>query len=232
MQIPSHVLAVLVVVVVGLAAFFGFDAVHSGGKDFWLIVGAPTVALACVAIWRARRDGELREWLRPQWGDFTRGFFAAIVLIVGAHAFARLVTPPGSWRRIWLVSLYAQIGDALTLQRYALVVGIAILVLAAAEEILWRGLVTTLLAERFGSRTAWIWAAVLYALAHVPTMWSLRSLGGSLNPVLPIAALALGLVLGAMARKLGRLTPGILAHALFDWTVLMMFPLLSLPRVA
>lgn len=221
---------VITVVIVALAGYFGFDAVHSGGRDFWLIVGVPTVVLAAIAVWRARRDDELREWVRPQWGDFTRGFLAAIVLVVGAHAFARLVMPPGSWRRIWLVSIYAQIGGPQTLQDHALLVGVAILVLAAAEELLWRGLVTTLLAERFGSRTAWIWAAVLYAIAHLPTMWSLRSLGGALNPVLPIAALAVGLVFGAMARKLGRLTPGILAHALFDWCVVMMFPLLTLPR--
>ena len=221
---------VIIVVIVALAGYFGFDAVHSGGRDFWLIVGVPTVVLAAIAVWRARRDDELREWVRPQWGDFTRGFLAAIVLVVGAHAFARLVMPPGSWRRIWLVSLYAQIGGPQTLQDHALLVGVAILVLAAAEELLWRGLVTTLLAERFGSRTAWIGAAVLYAIAHLPTMWSLRSLGGALNPVLPIAALAVGLVFGAMARKLGRLTPGILAHALFDWCVVMMFPLLTLPR--
>jgi membrane protease YdiL (CAAX protease family) len=227
MQIPG--LAVIVVVT-ALAAYFGFDAVHSGSREFWLIVGVPTVILAVVGVLRARRDDELREWLRPQWGDFTRGFLAAIALVVASHAFARIVTPPGSWRRIWLVSLYAQIGGPQTLQDHAFLVGVAILVLAAAEELLWRGLVTTLLAERFGSRTAWIWAAVLYAIAHLPTMWALRSLGGALNPVLPIAALAVGLVFGAMARKLQRLTPGILAHALFDWCVVMMFPLLTLPR--
>jgi hypothetical protein len=28
-----------------------------------------------------------------------------------------------------------------------------------------------------------------------------------------------------MARAFGRLAPGVLAHALFDWAVVMMFPL-------
>jgi membrane protease YdiL (CAAX protease family) len=98
---------------------------------------------------------------------------------------------------------------------------------ALAEEVLWRGAITQLLAQRFGSRTAWLWAAGLYALAYVPAAWSLRAMGpdAGVNPVLPAAALAGGLLWGAMARAFGSLAPSVLAHALFDWAVVMMFPL-------
>jgi hypothetical protein len=78
-----------------------------------------------------------------------------------------------------------------------------------------------------------MWAAALYAIAYVPTAWSLRAVagpGGGLNPVLPVAALGAGLLWGAMARSFGRLAPGILAHALFDWAVVMMFPLWGVHR--
>ena len=95
---------------------------------------------------------------------------------------------------------------------------------AAAEEILWRGLVTQLLAESFGSRRAWIWATALYALSMTPSAFSLRA-GAGPNPVLFLAALGGGLLWGGMARLFGRLAPGILAHALFDWATVMMFPL-------
>ena len=71
---------------------------------------------------------------------------------------------------------------------------------------------------------AWVWAAGLYALSYVPTMWSLRA-GGGLNPMLAIAAAGGALVWGGMARAFGNLAPSILAHALFDWAVVMMFPL-------
>jgi membrane protease YdiL (CAAX protease family) len=100
----------------------------------------------------------------------------------------------------------------------------AVIAAAVAEELVWRGMVTQLLAERVGSRMAWVWAAVLYALAYAPTMWALRSSAG-LNPLLVGAALGAGLLWGAMARAFGRLAPGVLAHALFDWAVVMMFPL-------
>jgi membrane protease YdiL (CAAX protease family) len=113
------------------------------------------------------------------------------------------------------------------LQSHAPQVGVAIAVVALAEEVVWRGMVTQLLADRMGTRTAWVGAAVLYAAAYVPTMWALRAGGvGGLNPVLPVAALGAGLLWGAMARAFGgRLAPGVLAHALFDWAVVMMFPL-------
>jgi membrane protease YdiL (CAAX protease family) len=132
--------------------------------------------------------------------------------------------PVGSAHELWLVTLYGQIGDPRVLQRHASEVGTAICVVALAEEVVWRGVVTHALAERVGSRAAWIWAAALYALAYVPTAWSLRGAAG-LDPVLVVGALGGGLLWGGMARAFGRLAPGVLAHALFDWVVIMMFPL-------
>ena len=53
-----------------------------------------------------------------------------------------------------------------------------------------------------------------------------RSVGAAvMTGVVLVAALAAGLLWGAMARTFGRLAPGVLAHALFDWGVVMMFPL-------
>jgi membrane protease YdiL (CAAX protease family) len=147
-----------------------------------------------------------------------------VALFGAAWAFSRLVTPVGSTREIWLVSLYSQIGDPRVLQRHAPAVAGVVAVVAFGEELVWRGTVTQLLAERVGSRSAWAWSAALYALAYVPTMWALRANAG-IDPVLVIAALGGGLLWGAMARAFGRLAPSILAHALFDWAVLMMFPL-------
>jgi membrane protease YdiL (CAAX protease family) len=129
----------------------------------------------------------------------------------------------GSSRELWLVSLYAQFGDPRILQKHAPIVGSAIIAASIAEELLWRGAVTQLLAERVGSRVAWIWAAALYTLAYTPTMWPLRG-GAGINPILVIAAFGASLVWGAMARAFGRLPPSIIAHAFFDWAAIMMFP--------
>jgi len=214
----------LIVALVGTGAYLAFLPARHGSMSFWFIMGGPTVVLAALGAWRAARSEQLREWITPKWGDFTRGFVAAALLFGVAALFTKVMVPADSPRKVWLISLYGQLGDPKVLEAHALLVAGMIVVIATAEELLWRGHVTALCSERFGSRTGWVWAAVFYALAHVPTMWSLKADSG-LNPILPLAALGAGLLWGAMARFFGRLAPGILAHALFDWCVIMMFPL-------
>jgi uncharacterized protein len=216
----------LAVAAVAVASAFAFAPPNAGKPLFWLLAGGPTVLLAAVGAAWAYREELLREWVTPRWGDFTRGVVASALMVGVAWAFTRIVLPVGSPREIWMVTIYGQIGDPRQLQAHAPLVGAVIVVCAVAEELLWRGAVTQLLADRVGTRTAWVWAAALYALAHVPTAWSLRAGGtGSLDPVLAIAALGVGLLLGAMARAFGRLVPGMIAHVFFDWAVVMMFPL-------
>jgi len=223
----------LSVLVTAVASYFAFLPQSQGTVALWVLAGGPTLVLAAVAAWWASREELLREWLLPRWGDFSRGVVGALLLFGVAWAFSRIVAPVGSPREIWLVSLYGQMGDPKVLQAHAPAVAATIVGVVIAEEVLWRGMVTQLLADRIGTRTAWIWSAALYALAYVPTAWSLRAdagPGAGLDPVLPAAALAGGLLWGAMARTFGRLAPGILAHALFDWAVVMMFPLWGMHR--
>jgi membrane protease YdiL (CAAX protease family) len=212
------------VLLTGATATFAFQPQYSGTPTFWALAGGPSVVLALLASEWARREELLREWLTPRWGDFSRGLMGAVIAMGGAWAFAHVVTPVGSPREVWLVTLYGQIGNPVVLQAHGGAVATAIVVAAVAEEIVWRGMVTQLLADRVGSRTAWLWAAVLYAAAYVPTAWSLRA-GTMLDPALAIAAFGAALLWGIMARAFGRLAPSILAHALFDWAIVMMFPL-------
>jgi membrane protease YdiL (CAAX protease family) len=227
---PAAVAFIAVAVVVGgVSSYLAFSPERSGSMAFWVLALGPTVVLAAAAAAWGHREDLLREWLSPRWGDFTRGALGAVGLFAAAWAVTRLIAPVGSPREIWLVSLYGQLGDPRVLQRHAPWVAAAVALAALVEEVLWRGAVTQLLAERVGSRWAWLWAAGLYALALVPTAWALRG-GDGLNPLLIIAAAGGGIVWGGMARVFGGLGPSILAHALFDWAMLMMFPLWGPPR--
>lgn len=229
---------VAIVVAIGTGSHFAFQLARAGQPSFLLWIGLPTVIIAIIGAMRAHSHGDLYRrstfdagggsgagWLNVRSGDFTRGFAGAAVLFGSAWGFMRLVTPVGSDRESWLARLYLQLGDPTTLRKNVAFVVVAIIVMAAAEELVWRGLVTSLLEERVGSRRAWVWAAVLYAFAHVPTLWALRDPVAGLNPILPAAALGAGLVWGFMARRFERLLPGIFSHVLFNWTVLMMFRL-------
>jgi len=208
---------------VGTAVAFAFRPDSAGSIRFVAIYGGISVALAVVGAVRAFRDGELSDWIRPAFGDFTSAFFATALLFGASYAFAKYVVLPGDVRTGWLSRLYLQMGDPIVLRSRVVVVAAIIIVVAVAEEILWRGLVTTLLAEIGGSRRAWIYAAFLYALAHVPTLWLLSDTRAGLNPLVVLGALGCGLVWGGLARHKGRLVPGALSHILFDWCVIMMF---------
>lgn len=214
-----------IVLVVALAATFAFDLGRAGTPAVFVVMGIPTVVLALVGIVRAHDDGTLKDWATVRSGDFSRGFAAAAILFAGAYAFMRVVAPPDSDRASWLARLYLQAGDPAVLRKHVALVVVGIIVLSIAEEVLWRGLVVSLLAEKIGSRRAWVWAAVLYAVAHAPTIWVLRDPIAGPNPVLVLAALGCGLVWGGMARRFERLLPSIVSHVLFDWVVIMMFRL-------
>jgi CAAX protease family protein len=214
-----------IVLSIALASHFAFDVARAGSMSFFLIMAVPTVLFAVLGLLRARYDGILKHWVGVQSGDFSRGFASAAVLFGSAYAFMKTVAPPHSVRASWLARLYLQVGDPSALRKHVATVVAAIMLMSVAEELVWRGLVVSLLEEQVGSRRAWIVAAILYAVAHAPTVWALRDPVAGLNPVVVLAALGCGLVWGGMARHFGRLLPGVFAHILFDWTVLMMFRL-------
>jgi membrane protease YdiL (CAAX protease family) len=222
--LPAALIAVIVAVV-GATSYYGWQVSRAGSVGFWVILCVPTLALALAGASRAYRDAELGSWLRPIWGDPTRGIVSAAVLVLCAVGSVHVIAAAGSPRESWIARIYLQLGDPTALHDHTLLVAGAVIAMAVAEEVLWRGLVTTLLAETIGTRTAWVYAAVLYALALVPAMWPLRDPTAGLNPLLPLAGLGVGLAWGAMARITGRLVPGILSHAAFDWCVITLFRL-------
>lgn len=214
-----------IVLTVAAAAYFAFSPARAGSVSVWTILAVPTIALAALGCVRAASDGVLKHWTAVRGGDFSRGFAAAGVLFGASYAFMRLVAPPDSPRAGWLARVYLQLGDTSFLRKHVTWVVAGIIVVAIAEELVWRGLVISLLEELVGTRRAWVWSAVLYSVAHVPTIWVLRDAGAGANPVVVLAALGGGLLWGGMAWKFERLLPSVIAHVLFDWTVLMMFRL-------
>jgi membrane protease YdiL (CAAX protease family) len=218
------VVAIAVVVVVQtIATWLAFQPARAGTLGFWGLAGGPTLALAVLALVWARREGSLAEWMRPRPGDLTTGVMSGGALFGAAYAFTRFVAPPASGA--WFLFVYSQLGEREDLQAHRVPFLCALVLVAAAEEIVWRGLVQDLFAEVVGSRFAWILQGLAYALSLAPTLFTLRPPHGPLNPLLPLAALGAGLLFGFLVRKLGRLPPAIVAHLLFDWLVVVMFRL-------
>jgi membrane protease YdiL (CAAX protease family) len=210
---------------VAWAVSYAFEPARAGQPRALVALGATYGALTALALFHAYRKGRLKAWLVPATGDLTRGFVAALVLFGCAYGFVKLITFHASPRAAWLARLYLQIGDPTPLRKHQAMVGLAIAVAALLEELVWRGWARELLEALVGERKAWLAAGVLYALAHVPTIFALADTRVGPNPVVFVGALGCGIVWSAMARFFDRLAPSVVSHALFDFAVLVMFRL-------
>jgi uncharacterized protein len=201
---------------------YAFDPARAGKSAMIGSIGALYAVLVVPALYRLHRRGELRRLFLPAYGDITLGAAAAGVLYGVARIAGSLLAAHGSPREMWLVWLYLQLGDPDAPGRT--LVGVAVFAVAALEEIVWRGLVMRSLLDVTGARRAAVISSLLYAAAHLPTLVLLRPPGGALNPLVVLAALGCGLVWSFIVIRTGRLTPALLAHALFSWSVIE-FPL-------
>lgn len=201
---------------------YAFDPVRAGQGAMLSAIGAFYALLTAVAVVRLHRRGELLQRFRPMSGDVALGALTAGVLYGAARIVLLLLAGHGSPREAWVVRLYLQIGDTETAGRW--VVGGVVFAVAALEEIVWRGLVMRTLEDALGAKRALLYAALLFALAHLPTAYLLRDPMAGPNPLILLAALGCSVVWGALALRTGRLAPSLLAHALFSWSVIE-FPL-------
>lgn len=219
----SLLTALVAALVTAGASAYAFRPDFAGSPVFPGTILAGSAIVAAYALYRAFADGELRDWVRPRWGDFSGGALTAALLFGVTYGLGKLLTPEGSPRSAWMLRLYLQLGPPDILRAKASLVGAAIVLFAITDGLVWRGLVTGAIAERIGSRRAWIASGVLYGLAYVPAAYVLREGGAGPNVLLVAGALLTGLVLGATTRFFGRLVPGIVGHALFAWFALMTY---------
>jgi membrane protease YdiL (CAAX protease family) len=212
----------LVVSVVSLANTFAFRDTLAGSPWFLSWIGLPYLALALLAVHYFWDEGTLVERLAPRRGDVTIGVLCAALLLFASWLGRSALAPSGTPRQAWLYRVYLQLGDPDLLQ-HSLWLTSSLLLIAIAEEVVWRGMVLEQLTARFGSRRGWIVSALLYALCSLPTIYALRDPVAGLNPLLPTAALGAGLVWGFLAARLGRLGPVAISHMVFTYFTAVQF---------
>lgn len=199
------------------AAYAGaFHPSMAGTPWFWLLLLLPNLVFGGYYAYRCWDEGTLLDRLQPRWGDLSLGALMAMALLFGSIFVQARVTPLGSEQNAWLLRVYLQLGSSAVLER-SWMVGAAVAAIAVLEELSWRGLLLEELTERVGPRRAWLAAALLYALALVPTAFTLADPTAGLNPLLPLAALGAGLPWSFLAARQGRLPPVMMAHAAFAY---------------
>lgn len=169
------------------------------------------------AVWATMRKGRrsLREdfgfWGRPK--DLITGIVVGAVTHEWVVGLVRLLLRP-------FVGHPDISGPAEDLVTSAKGAGLVVLVLFLAvgapvvEELFFRGLVLRSLERRFGPGLAIAGSSVLFGVAHIQPM------PGKALAILMISLAVFGAILAVLAVKIGRLGPGMVAHAVFNgWTI-------------
>jgi membrane protease YdiL (CAAX protease family) len=210
----KRVAFVFVAVLATYAAAFRPSLADSAAFYWWF--GVPHLLLAAYAVRVLSRSGKLAPRITPRSGDLSIGALTGLVLLAASWGARSVLTPAGSPRQIWLLRLYLQLGDPEKLQ-HSVFLTAALVAIVLAEELVWRGLVLEELTERLGTRRGWLVAALLYALAALPTVYLTGDGIAGPNPLLVLAAFGCGMVWTFFAGRLGRLVPSAVSHLVFTY---------------
>jgi membrane protease YdiL (CAAX protease family) len=224
---PSRAYATLalVTVVTSAAVFQAFRPDNTSPATMLISLGVAYGVLTLVTLTWLSRTGDLKRRLTPQRGDITIGALVAVGMYLLATGVHVALTSRGSPKEAWLIRVYLQIGDPRITA--AIFIGPLILLIGAAEELVWRGLVLGVLLERWRPRSALLCTTALYALSHASTVYLLRDPYIGWNPLVVAAALGCGLVWGWLVLAFDRLSISLVAHALFTWSVVE-FPIMNM----
>ena len=182
------------------------------GVGVWVGIGSAAIVLGGGVLLTAAGK-RVRRQLRPTGSLVALGLVAALVMIAATELLyplaARLVPAIGAHT----TALYGELGKLTPFK--LTVIGLVIL----GEETVWRGVVQGALSRRFGVIVTVATAAIAYGVGHIPA--------GSV--LLPLVALACGLYWSALTAWTGSLVPALIAHLLWDLTVLAWAPLVRMP---
>jgi membrane protease YdiL (CAAX protease family) len=205
--------AAFVLLVVGAAVAYALRLPEpSEGSRLLPALALPYVMLGAIGFFRMRRDESWRAALRFRPGDPSIGILLGVFLVLAAWALGKVLFPPEAVQHAWVLRIFLTIGDTSTpLTLFWLIL------LAVAEELVWRGWVQTELSRAFGPRRGWALCAVLYAAAYLPTLFTLADAAAGYNPLIVLAALGCGLCWAFSRERTGRLFPSVFSHAAFSY---------------
>jgi membrane protease YdiL (CAAX protease family) len=229
-------IAALLLVAAGPAIAF-----RIGGVGLWVVYGAAVALAAALAAWELHQDGVLSDVMKRQGFDLAIGLAVALGLLAAVTVVFNYWVAPASigggiLRRCRVdgpllprlephgIERIAEWFRAQTCKGYGASLGIdlkyrafVVFIVAALEEVAWRGGVQQLLSEKLGSTRGWLAASVLFAAVHALTP----------TPALGLLALPCGLAWGALYRYRGRLVPAVFSHAVFSMFLFASKPLVS-----
>lgn len=176
----------------------------------WSVLAGGAVAAATMLVLRGKEVRALLQW-NPRWVSI--GVLAGAVMVAGTEGMFILLTRLIPELHRGTAGLY----EVLRADAYPRpVLAGLIVVVSVAEEIIWRG--TALGHEAHTLRTRWrhgLFCCVVYAGAHA----------ASGSALLVLLSFGCGVFWAALRLKSGSLWPSMVAHVLWDLTILVFHPL-------
>lgn len=177
--------------------------------NFWIQMSLSILLLVAIALFSEK---ELILFRNIKLRHILIGIISAIILYFVFYAGNIISGYLFPFKDAQIASVYSN-----KAQGNSLLIGTLLLfVIGPGEEIYWRGFIQNNLTKRFGENKGYIFATLLYAGVHIIT----------LNFMLVIASLVCGIYWGWIYKKEKSLAPVIISHAIWDFTVFVLFPLM------
>jgi membrane protease YdiL (CAAX protease family) len=170
-----------------------------------LAVGVAAVGASCVIV--AVRPRFFAGLFLPNVNNVAAGLSAGVAMVAATYVLFPVVTMhmPG------LLTATAGLYRLMGIPHAGPLVLLVLSMIIAGEEILWRGIVQSAVAERVNSGSAVLLSATVYGLSHAPI--------GS--PLLVAVAVICGLVWSLLRWKYDSLIPSLIAHLMWDFAILL-----------
>ncbi|MDG2305058.1 MAG: type II CAAX endopeptidase family protein [Candidatus Binatia bacterium] len=197
-------------IALGMAALWAVGAWLSHPLGIWPAVGGTALLLGITAVFL--QGPEIRAALGLDPRALSIGFAAGAFMAAATYLLFPPVTRAAPELLAGVVRLYVDFGH---LGPAALFVALPIVV--ACEEIVWRGVIYGALVDRVPWPLAVIAGTALYAIAHAP-------IGST---ALVLACLGAGICWNTLRYETGSLTAVFVAHMVWDAALLVFWPLVG-----
>ena len=201
--------SVSIILLIALAFLLWYFAFSFPKGIFWVKLSIAAAALAAIAAILSKDTIKKRFSFVPL--DIVLGAASAgvlyLVFFLGKLVLG-LILPDSGMQ----IAMVYQKGEGFSRTAITLLL---LLVTSPAEEIFWRGYIQERITEKLKPVTGVLLSTLVYALVHIWTM----------NPTLILAAFAAGLFWGILYYWRKSLILNILSHALWTWSIFILFPM-------
>lgn len=178
--------------------------------NFWVTISLATSLMSLISLSEYKNLLSENNWTK---NNILIGIFSAIILygifFIGKWILDNFGIIPNYRQNISYI--YANRG---IIPRWIICI-LLIFPISFGEEVFWRGCIQKYFYEKYNSKKSLFITTALYTAIHIPT----------LNPILILSALLVGIYWGAIFTWRKSVIPSLISHMLWDPLIFIIFPI-------